>query len=154
MEFTLWYLIVGALLVVMALSVTWVKRLPLTSSLLYLAVGVALGPFALGLIRLDPLSHPHLLERLTEVAVIISLFTAGLKLRMPVTDPVWRLPFRLAFLSMAVTVGLIAAVGVWLLNLPVGVAVLLGAILAPTDPVLAADVQVAHPATRTASGTP
>jgi NhaP-type Na+/H+ or K+/H+ antiporter len=46
---------------------------------------------------------------------------------------------------MSITVGLITLVGVVVLRLPVGVAVLLGAMLAPTDPVLASDVQLEHP---------
>jgi NhaP-type Na+/H+ or K+/H+ antiporter len=77
--------------------------------------------------------------------VIVSLFTAGLKLRMPWRDPRWWLPVRLAFLSMTVTVGLVAFVGTRWLGLSLGAAVLLGAILAPTDPVLASDVQVEQP---------
>jgi len=60
---------------------------------------------------------------------------------VPLRDRRWWLPLRLAFLSMALTVGLIAAVGVWGLGLSIGAAVLLGAILAPTDPVLASGVQ-------------
>jgi NhaP-type Na+/H+ or K+/H+ antiporter len=61
---------------------------------------------------------------------------------------IWRLPLRLAFLSMAATVGLVAAVGVFLLGLPLGAAVLFGAVLAPTDPVLASDVQLEDPGDR------
>ena len=91
---------------------------------------------------MDPVADATFLEHLTEIAVVVSLFTAGLKLRVPLSDRQWRTPVRLATLSMAITVGLVAAVGVFALGLPVGVAVLLGAILAPTDPVLAADVQV------------
>src|SRR5688572_33278580 len=127
----------------MALAGTLVKRLPLTTSLLYLLVGVALGPWGFGLIRLDPVRSSALLERLTEFAVLVSLFTAGLKLRTPLSDRRWLLPVRLASVSMTVTVALIAAAGVLLLKLPLGAAVLLGAVLAPTDPVLASDVQVA-----------
>jgi NhaP-type Na+/H+ or K+/H+ antiporter len=138
-----WYIIVGVLLIGMALGGTLVKRLPLTTSLLYLLVGIALGPWG-GMIRLDPVRSSALLERLTEFAVIVSLFTAGLKLRSPLADGRWHLPVRLASVSMLVTVALIAAAGVLLLGLPLGVAVLLGAVLAPTDPVLASDVQVAH----------
>jgi NhaP-type Na+/H+ or K+/H+ antiporter len=145
MDFTAWYLIVGGLLVFMALSATLLRRLPLTSALLYLGVGVALGPWGAGLIRIDPVERSALLERLTEAAVIVSLFAAGLKLRLPLSDRAWRVPIRLAFGSMALTVGLIAAAGVLLLGLPIGVAVLLAAILAPTDPVLASDVQVSRP---------
>jgi NhaP-type Na+/H+ or K+/H+ antiporter len=60
---------------------------------------------------------------------------------VPLTDRRWMLPVRLAFVSMALTVGLIAVVGVWGLGMSLGAAVLLGAILAPTDPVLASGVQ-------------
>ena len=148
MDFSLWYIFAGLLLVGMALAGTLLKRLPLSASLLYLLAGVALGPWGLGAIRPDLARSPALFERLTEIAVIVSLFTAGLKLRLPPSDPLWRLPLRLASLSMVVTVGLVAAAGVTLLGLPLGAAVLLGAILAPTDPVLASDVQVEHPSDR------
>ncbi|MGE5320759.1 MAG: cation:proton antiporter, partial [Hyphomicrobiaceae bacterium] len=89
-----------------------------------------------------PLIHAALLERVAEIAVLISLFSAGLKLGLPLSDRYWLLPLRLAFVSMTLTVALIALVGVLGLGLPLGAAVLLGAILAPTDPVLASDVQV------------
>lgn len=145
MVFNVWFVIVGLLLVVMALAASVLKRLPLTTSLLYLAVGMALGPAGAGLITLDPIEAAPLLERLTEVAVIISLFAAGLKLRTPLRDGRWRLPVRLATTSMLVTVVLVAFVGALFLNLPLGAAILLGAILAPTDPVLASDVQVKNP---------
>jgi NhaP-type Na+/H+ or K+/H+ antiporter len=140
MDFNLWFIVAGVLFVAMALSVTTLRRLPLTTSILYLAVGVALGPAALGALRLDPLGDSELVERVSEVAVIVSLFTAGLKLRLPLRDDRWRLTLRLAFVSMGLTVGLISAAGVLLLGLPLGAAVLLGAVLAPTDPVLASDV--------------
>jgi NhaP-type Na+/H+ or K+/H+ antiporter len=141
---TIWFITVGALLIAMALAGTLVQRLPLTTSVVYLAVGVALGPHGVGLIHVDPLTDASVFERLTEVAVIISLFTAGLKLSLPVDDARWFVPIRLASASMVLTVGLIAAVGIALMDLPLGAAILLGAILAPTDPVLASDVQVQH----------
>ncbi len=142
MTFTIWFVIIGLLLIAMALFTSMLKRLPLTSSLLYLGIGFGLGPVGLGLIQLNPIEHSALLERATEVAVMISLFSAGLKLRTPLTHGRWQLPVRLAFGSMLITVGLVTLVGVFLLGLPVGAAVLLGAMLAPTDPVLASDVQV------------
>jgi NhaP-type Na+/H+ or K+/H+ antiporter len=148
MEFAIWFVIIGSLLVVIALAGSVLKRLPLTTSMFYLAVGAALGPAGWGLMNLDPALHAPLLERIAEVAVLISLFTAGLKLRIPFQDRRWVVPVRLAFVSMAVTVGLIAVVGVLGLGLSWGAAVLLGAILAPTDPVLASDVQVTSPADR------
>jgi sodium/hydrogen antiporter len=143
--FTAWYIIIGCFLVIMALSGSWIKRLPLTTSLLYLTAGILLGHYGFGLLNLDIQAHPIVWERLTEIAVIISLFSAGLKLRVSSwSDARWRMAIRLAFGSMLVTVALITVVGFYLLKLPLGAALLLGAILAPTDPVLASDVQVGH----------
>ncbi|MGH8008943.1 MAG: cation:proton antiporter, partial [Candidatus Binatia bacterium] len=145
MTFILWLIVAGGLFIFTALAGSLLKRLPLTVALLYLAVGFGLGPAGVGLLHLDPLQQAGILERITEVAVLISLFSAGLKLRMPLSEGRWLLPVRLAFLSMTFTVGLIAAVGVLGLGMPLGASILLGAILAPTDPVLASDVQVEHP---------
>jgi NhaP-type Na+/H+ or K+/H+ antiporter len=100
------------------------------------------------MLPVDPLADAALLERVTEIAVLISLFTSGLKLRTPLHEGRWMLPLRLAFGAMTLTIGLLALAGVWLLHLLWGAAILLGAILAPTDPVLASDVQVAHPGDR------
>jgi sodium/hydrogen antiporter len=146
--FTLACIIVGALLIAKTLIGSFISRLPLSAAMVYLGVGVAIGPMGFGLIRLDALKQVTLLERLTEIAVLISLFTAGLKLELPLKDRRWRIPLQLATVSMVVTVGAITAVGVFVMGLSLGASVLLGAILAPTDPVLASDVQVANPGDR------
>jgi NhaP-type Na+/H+ or K+/H+ antiporter len=140
---TLWFLVAGGLLVLMALSGTVLKRLPLSASLVYLAVGF--GLHQAGVETLSPSAHATAAEHLTEIAVIISLFAAGLKLRLPLSDKAWRLPIRLASSTMLVTVIFLAGVCMALLGLPLGAALLLAAILAPTDPVLASEVQVDHP---------
>jgi NhaP-type Na+/H+ or K+/H+ antiporter len=142
MKLESWYLIFGALLVVIALLASVVKRWPLTTTMLYLFTGMVLGPLGFGVASIHPLNQAKLLERAAELVVIVSLFTAGLKLRAPFQDGKWKVPVRLAFVSMALTVGLITLVGVYGLGLPLGAAVLLGAVLAPTDPVLASDVQL------------
>src|SRR4051812_42631655 len=142
---TLWFLIIRALLLLMALLGSLVKRLPLSMAMLYLLIGVALGPMGAGLVAVDPLRHAAVLEPILEVGVLISLFSAGLKLRAPVSDLRWKLPIRLAVGAMLLSIALLAFTSVALLGLPVGAAVVLAAILAPTDPVLASDVQVEHP---------
>ncbi|HSN68707.1 MAG TPA: cation:proton antiporter, partial [Thermoanaerobaculia bacterium] len=123
-----WYLILGILLVALAAGNVLVRRLPLTAAIVYLAAGYALGPHGANLMTLHPLDDSGILERFTEIAVIISLFSAGLKLRLDPRDRLWREPLRLAFISMTVTVALIAAAGVTLLGLPLGIAILLGAV--------------------------
>jgi NhaP-type Na+/H+ or K+/H+ antiporter len=141
-DFALWSAIIGLLLVVMALSDSVLARLPLSTSMLYVAVGVAVSPLAFGLSALTPTSHARLVEHMAEVVVLLSLFTAGLKMSLGLRDGRWLLPLRLAVVSMLVTVACVAAAGIWLLGLSLGAAVLLGGILAPTDPVLASEVEL------------
>jgi NhaP-type Na+/H+ or K+/H+ antiporter len=147
-DFALWSAIIGLLLVAMALSDSVLARLPLSTSMLYVLVGVAVSPLWLGLSSLTPHSHARLVEHMAEVVVLLSLFTAGLKMSLGLRDGRWLLPLRLALVSMLVTVAGIAAAGVWLLGLPLGAAILLGGILAPTDPVLASEVELEDAADR------
>jgi sodium/hydrogen antiporter len=142
MSFDAWFVVIGLLLATMALVAPLVRRLPLSASMLYLGVGVAIGPPGLRLLDPDPLRYSEVIERIAEVAVLISLFASGVKTSGSLRHARWALPLRLATLSMVGTITLVALLAHWALGLSVGAAVLLGAILAPTDPVLASDVQV------------
>ena len=128
-NFHLLYLLVGVLLVAVAMLASFVKRLPLSETMIYLAAGTFLGPLGLGLFSINALAHAGLIERLAEIAVVVSLFTTGLKLRVPLRDRQWWIPFGLASGSMVLTVGMVTLVGVFGLGLPIGGAVLLGAVL-------------------------
>lgn len=142
MSVAFWALLLGLLLIVMVLAGTLLPRLFVSSAMIYLGVGYLLGPQVLGLIALDPIRDAGVLGQAAEVAVLISLFAVGLKLgSTPLRDARWRPPLRLASACMVLSVGLVTAAGVWGLGLSLGAAVLLGAILAPTDPVLASGVQ-------------
>ncbi len=145
MDFEAIYLSVGALLIIVAVITSFVRRLPMTATIIYLCAGALFGSLGFGILTLNPVKYSGPLERLAEIAVLISLFTTGLKLRIPLNDRRWKIPLRLAFLSMTLTVGLVALAGMFGLGLPLGAAILLGAILAPTDPVLASDVQLSDP---------
>ena len=140
-----WFLMVGGLLLVMGLSSPNLKRLPVTSAIIYLAFGVVVGPTILDLFHFNPLKESALLEVLTEAAVLISLFSAGVKMPAPINLRQWRTPIMLATVSMVIGVVMVAAFCHYAFGLPLGACVLLGAILAPTDPVLATDVQIRHP---------
>ena len=143
-----WFLLIGGLLLARGATATLLARLPVTPAIIYLAVGMLAGPTVLDAFHFNPLKQSALLEVLTEVAVLISLFAAGVKMPVPVSLARWRTPILLATVSMTVTVGLVAAFAWYLLDLPLGAGILLGAILAPTDPVLATDVQIRHPGDR------
>src|SRR5690349_9260001 len=111
MSFAIWALIIGVLLITMALSGTSLQRLPLSTAMLYLVAGFGIGPAGWALLSPDPLIHSVILERTTELAVLISLFAVGLKLGLPLSDKGWRVTARLAIVSMTITVALIAAIG-------------------------------------------
>jgi NhaP-type Na+/H+ or K+/H+ antiporter len=126
----------------MGLMGSVLQRLPLSPAMIYLAIGFGLGPAGVSLIDLDPVHNAGLLTLLAEVAVLISLFAVGLRLRVHLADHMWWLPWRLGVVAMLITIGLLTAVGLYVLHLPLGAALLLAGILAPTDPVLASDVQI------------
>ena len=140
-----YFMLVGGLLLVMGLTYSSLKRSPITSAMIYLAVGMLAGPSVLNLFHFNPLKESALLETLTEVAVLISLFSAGVKMPTPFSFARWKIPILLATVSMAMTVAMVAAYSLYVIGLPLGTGVLLGAIVAPTDPVLATDVQIRHP---------
>ncbi|MEZ6087273.1 MAG: cation:proton antiporter [Pirellulaceae bacterium] len=111
--------------------------------LLYLCIGAGIGPWGLDLLRLDLVRDAELIEVLTEIGVLVSLLGAGLKL-VPSWTRFRQSPIPLASVTMVLTILGVTAVGYGLLALPLGAAMLLGAVLAPTDPVLASEVEVTH----------
>ena len=139
--FTTWFIVAGALLIGMALAGSALRRAPLTASMFYLAAGAALGPWGAGLLQMDAVEDASVLERLTEIAVIISLFTAGLKLRLPGSDQRWRAPILLAALAMVLTIAGIAAFAMATLGLRWGRGVA-RCVARANGSVLASDVQV------------
>jgi NhaP-type Na+/H+ or K+/H+ antiporter len=141
--FITWCVIAGLLLIAIGLTDTLRQELPVSASALYLLAGYLLGPEVFGLLNLRLGNDATLIERLTEAAVLISLFAVGLRLRAPLRDPLWRTPFWLATLAMVITIALMTGLGLWI-GLSLGAALLLAAVLAPTDPVLASEVQVQH----------
>lgn len=145
MDIASWSAVVGLLLLVMALGDSLLSRLPLSTSMLYLGVGAAISPLWLGWTRISADADGRMLEHLAEVVVLLSLFGSGLKMSLGLSDGRWLLPVRLASVSMITTVALVAAAGLAWLGLSLGAAILLGGMLAPTDPVLASDVQLARP---------
>ncbi|MBR8146540.1 cation:proton antiporter [Burkholderia sp. AU19243] len=148
MHETLWYLIIGVVLLSMAVATSALRHLPCSSAMIYLALGIALGPSGAGLLHLDIERDAVLLREIVEVALLVSLFAIGLRLRVPFSDKLWLVPCRLGLLAMIVTVPLLAGCAVLTLGLGWGPALLIAAILAPTDPVLAHDVQVHAPGDR------
>jgi NhaP-type Na+/H+ or K+/H+ antiporter len=134
---------VGALLA--ALLPRVLEGRPFSLPIVFLALGLALGALPIPL-DASPAGHAVLLEHFTEVVVIISIMGAGLGLDRQVGWRRWRNTWRLLAVAMPLTIVAVGLLGWWALGLTPAAAALLGAVLAPTDPVLAGEVQVGEPA--------
>jgi NhaP-type Na+/H+ and K+/H+ antiporters len=137
----------GLLIALVAWLPLALKRLPLSLPIVCIGLGAAI--FSLPQVELKPLpmAFPEVTERFTEFVVIMALMGAGLKLDRIFHLQRWAVTWRLLAITMPLSIIAITALGGWALGLAWPVALLLGASLAPTDPVLAADVQVGPPKT-------
>jgi sodium/hydrogen antiporter len=118
---------------------------PLSMPIIFLGLGMAVFALPTGLPDPDPLKYPEIAEHLTEIGVIVALMGAGLKLDRPIGWRSWSSTWRLLAIAMPLTIAATALLGWWWIGLAPATAMLLGSALAPTDPVLASDVQVGEP---------
>ena len=118
-----------------------------SAAVVYLLLGaiLSLGLELAGVDLIEPLDDAALIERLAELAVIVALFSTGLKIERRLTWREWRAPAMLLAVAMPLTIAAVAAYANLAMGLSLGAAVLLGAVLSPTDPVLAGDIQVGPP---------
>ncbi len=146
-------LYLGIVILIAVLFPRFLSGYIITEPVVYLLIAVAVFSF----FPASPLPHlgeaPVLGKRLTEMGVIISLTAAGLKLTRPFSWNSWRYAARLLIITMPLTIALIALLGWRFLGLAPATAVLLGAVLAPTDPVLASDIQTTPPQSEDHSNT-
>lgn len=143
------YIVAMTIIGLAALSMTWVpdimERTFVSYPIVYLLLGMAIYLLPLGLPTPDPIWREDYVVRLTELSVIISLMGTSLKIRRKFSLKNWRIPLRLVSITMLLCIGAVALLGWSVLGFSVAGAVLLGAVLAPTDPVLAEQVQVGPP---------
>lgn len=143
------YLFVLVIIGIGALGMAWMpqitKKIKISFSIIYVLFGAILYIFGSHLPLPDPIREQKYTLHLTELVVIISLMGSGLKIDRPFSFSNWKVPLRLISLTMILSIGVIAWLVWYFLDFDVPSAVLLGAVLAPTDPVLAADVQVGPP---------
>lgn len=136
----------AAILPALAQAMGW--RLPLSVPIACLFGGIGVGLLFQGMPTIDPIRQGMLVQRVTELAVILSLTGGGLKLDRPIGLYSWASTWRLLALTMPLCILALAGLGWAAMGLPIAAALLLGAVMAPTDPVLAASVQVGPPGER------
>ncbi|MBD2842660.1 cation:proton antiporter [Erythrobacter rubeus] len=123
-------------------------RIWLSLPIVYVGAGYLLYSAGLGLPNINPTFDGFdalALEYVTEFIVIASLAAAGIAIDRPVSWKNWGQIWPLLVIAMPLTVASVAWLGWWALGLAPASAILLGAALAPTDPVLARSVQVGPP---------
>jgi NhaP-type Na+/H+ or K+/H+ antiporter len=135
----------GVVILALAWLPTFLRHLPLSLPILFVVFGFCLFKLPGFDPAPSPFQYPELTERLTELVVIISLMGAGLKINRPVGWRRWMLTWRLLAITMPLSIAGMVWLGWWALEMTAAAALLLGAVLAPTDPVLAADVQLGPP---------
>lgn len=136
----------GLLIALVAWLPMVLKKLPLSLPIVCIGLGVALFSIPQVGFKPLPMDYPIFTERFTEFVVIIALMGAGLKIDRVFDLRHWSVTWRLLVITMPLSIAAIMVLGLWA-GLPLVTAMLLGASLAPTDPVLAADVQVGPPKT-------
>ncbi len=133
----------GLLVILVAWLPLLIRGRPVSLAILFIGIGALAGLALPDWPRWR--EHPEAVERFTEIVVIIALMGAGLKLDRKMSLRGWITTWRLLALAMPLSIGAIAGLAVAALGLPPSLAILLGALLAPTDPVLASDIQVGPP---------
>ncbi|MCY7316178.1 MAG: cation:proton antiporter, partial [Rubrivivax sp.] len=137
-------LLFGGVLLTLSLADRHVRRLPLSPAVIYLIVGFVAGALLGAPDARALMGQASPIVIATEAAVLVSLLAVGLRLRVPPTLRAWREALLMAGPGMVVTIVLGAVAAVLLLGLPWPAALLLGSIMAPTDPVRASEVQIRH----------
>ena len=141
------YLVLGAGLLLGAVAARLLRERALSTPIVVLLVGAAVGIPLRESQPVSPVINTEIAERLTEVCVIVALMGVGLAIDRPLSWRGWCSTRRLLLLAMPLCIAGVALLGLGLMGLAPAGALLLGAALAPTDPVLASDVQVGGPAT-------
>jgi sodium/hydrogen antiporter len=139
------YVVVGLGVLLAAALPRLLRRVPLSPALPFVAVGLGVGLLPVPIPAVDPVGDAGITLRLAEVTVIVALMGVGLAIDRPLGWRSWLATWRLLLLAMPLCIGAVALLGWGLMGLAPAAAVLLGAALAPTDPVLASEVQVGAP---------
>ncbi|MHC6593785.1 cation:proton antiporter [Arthrobacter sp. C152] len=136
----------GVAVFVAAVLPKLLRDMPLSMPMVFLGAGMAAFALIPSLPNPDPTEHGNFVMHLAEICVIVSLMGAGLALDRPVGRRRWGTTWRLLGIAMPLCILGLTLLGMWLLGLGLGAALLVASALAPTDPVLASEVQVGEPA--------
>jgi len=143
------YFLILTVIGLAALGMAWMPAITEKIKISYSLIYVLAGALLYSVIRVFPMPNPidqtQATIRITELVVIVSLMGTGLKIDQPFSFREWKIPFRLVIITMILCIALVTFWSWYFLEFDIASAILMGAVLAPTDPVLASDVQVGPP---------
>jgi NhaP-type Na+/H+ or K+/H+ antiporter len=142
----IYYLVAAGIITLLASVIPNVfHKKHITPPVLYLFTGIIIALAGREYTDFDIMQHTGIIWRVSEFVVIVALTNAGLKIKKPFSWQTWKYSFRLLLITMPLTIVGSAYAGWWLLGLAPATAVLFGALISPTDPVLASDLQTSRP---------
>ncbi|HEV7527645.1 MAG TPA: sodium:proton antiporter [Solirubrobacteraceae bacterium] len=130
--------VLGVLLMLGALVSGLARRSMLSLAALFVLAGFLLGNGGLDLV--DFRARSGFVEDLAFAALIVILFRDGLEVEGEMLQRAWHLPLRKLVLAMPLTTIIVAVAARALVGLSWTESFLLGALLAPTDPVLTSSI--------------
>lgn len=142
--YTLLLLIGGLVAMLAAIVPTLLRKKYVSAPIIYLLIGAA-GFFICQECHVDPMEHLKEIQHITEFVVIIALVNTGLRIKEPFKWNTWKNAVRLLAIAMPLTIVAATFLGWWILGFAPATAMLFGALISPTDPVLASELQTSEP---------
>ena len=137
-------LIAGIVALLAAVVPPLLKKMYISPPIIYIFIGIV-SCLALGAKVIKPLQQLEEIEHVTEFVVLVALANAGLRIKYPFKWSTWKYSFRLLLIAMPFTIIAAGVLGWWVMGFAPATAMLFGALISPTDPVLASELQTSDP---------
>ena len=137
-------LIAGIVALLAAIVPVLLQKKYTSAPIVYLVIGAIIYALA-SKYEIKPLDHLEEVKHITEFVILVALANAGLRIKEPFKWKTWKNAFRLLVIAMPVTIVAATFLGWWIVGLAPATALLFGALISPTDPVLASELQTSEP---------
>lgn len=136
--------IAGFIAIIAAIMPEILKKEHISAPIVYLVIG-GVAFFISGYHVVKPLQQLEEIKYITEFVILVALTNAGLRIKEPFKWQTWKYSVRLLLIAMPVTIVAAALLGWWIMGFAPAAALLFGALISPTDPVLASELQTSEP---------